>query len=432
MSVAERRRTTWGGTLEYRAERLLTPSSTAELPGLIRAHTRLRPLGTRHSFTRLADTTGVQISLQHLPVGPADVVVDRERMTATVPGWATYADLGPLLDRHGVALESLASLPHIGVAGAVATATHGSGLGRRNLSAAVVGLELVDGTGSLVRVTRDDPDLAGYAVHLGALGVVTSLTLSVVPSRPHRQRVYPDLPRRVLAEHLPEILGAGQSVSCFTRWRHDLVEAVLLKSSVDAPAHPDTLHGVPAATAPYHPIRGQDPAAATEQLDRPGPWHERLPHFRADRVPSAGAELQSEWFVDLADAAAALAAMWGVGDRIAPVLMVSEVRTVAADDLWLSPARGRDVLGLHFTWAPEPAAVDDAAAAVEEALAHLRPVPHWGKVAPHLAATWRDDEGVHRFRALSRRHDPDRRWRNELLDDVLDPAPVSPVGPPQR
>ncbi len=411
--------TNWGGNLRYAARELLRPESLDDLPALVRSHPRIRVLGTRHSFSPVADTPGVLVSLSAIPMDPDhDVVVDREAMTATLPAWATYAQAAPVLHRHGVALSAMASLPHLGVAGACATATHGSGLRAQVLPASVVAMSLVDGRGEQVQVSRGStPDFPGYAVHLGALGVVTSVTLAVEPALPYRQSVFVDLPRAALDQDLLAVLGAGDSVSLFTRWLEETVEAVFVKSR--GPLESPVLEGTAAAHAPYHPIRGADPGAVTVQLGQPGPWHERLPHFRADRVPSNGAEIQSEWFVALSDAADALDAVWALGPELADVLLVSEVRTVAADDLWLSPARDRDLVALHFTWRRDAEAVARAARLVEQALAPWSPLPHWGKVSASGPAAWRGLPGVAQFAELVGRHDPQGRFRNATLDALL-------------
>jgi xylitol oxidase len=119
---------------------------------------------------------------------------------------------------------------------------------------------------------------------------------------------------------------------------------------------------------------------ATEQGGVPGPWHARLPHFRAEFTPSAGAELQSEYLLPRSHAVAALQAVRELRDEITAVLQICELRTVAADELWLSPSYRRPTVGVHFTWVDDTAAVMPVVAAVEERLAPFEPRPHWGKV----------------------------------------------------
>lgn len=412
-------RRTWAGNRTYGAPALAEPGSVEELQELVANTARVHALGSRHSFNAVADSPGTQVSLAHLD---PTVTVDPEARTATMSAWATYGDVAPTIHDHGLALVTLASLPHISVAGACATATHGSGATNRNLSAAVSAMTFVDGRGELVEVTRaDDPDtFPGLVVHLGAIGVVVSITLDLVDAAPVHQRAWVDLPGTVLRDHVDEVLAGADSVSCFTRWRDDTIDTVLHKSTGAPDDDPVEVLGAARATDTRHPIPGLDPANVTRQLGEPGPWYDRLPHFRLDHVPSSGAEIQSEWFVGRSDARAALDAMWSVGPMLADALQVSEVRTIAADDLWLSPAHERDVLALHFTWVCDPDLVARAVDMVEEALAPLHAVPHWGKVTHAGRQVYRD--GYARLgdvADLADHHDPEHRFRNAFLDDLF-------------
>ena len=160
--------------------------------------------------------------------------------------------------------------------------------------------------------------------------------------------------------------------------------------------------------------------ACTEQLGVPGPWHERLPHFRMDHTPSSGAELQSEYLIPRHHAVAALRAVDAVRDRFAPLLQVSELRTVAADGLWLSTAYGRPSVAIHFTWQPDWEAVRRVLPTVEAALAPFEPRPHWGKLFTMSPEAVRSTyERLPRFVELADRHDPERRFRNAFLDRWL-------------
>ena len=177
------------------------------------------------------------------------------------------------------------------------------------------------------------------------------------------------------------------------------------------------LLGAPAATVDRHPILGIDPVNCTPQLGRPGPWADRLPHFRMGFTPSAGEEIQSELIVARRDAVAAIEAVRAIAGEVAPVLQVTEIRTIAADALWLSPQYGQDTVAIHFTWTKEPEAVDRALARVEEALAPLGARPHWGKTfharAGAIAALY---ERLPDFSALAARLDPRGAFRNAWLE----------------
>ncbi|HWS31535.1 MAG TPA: D-arabinono-1,4-lactone oxidase [Actinoplanes sp.] len=408
------RLTNWAGNIVFGAQRLHRPRSVDELRETLAVTSRARVLGSGHSFNRLADTGGDLISLADLP---RTVEVSADRATVRTDGGIRYGELATRLAADGLALHNLASLPHISVAGAVATATHGSGVRHGNLATAVAGLEIVRADGTLAVLTRDDPDFAGAVVHLGALGVITALTLDVSETFQLRQYVYENLPAAALDEHLDEILANGYSVSLFTRWTGTGIDQVWLKR-----AEPLTgdLFGATAADGPRHPVPGMPALNCTEQGGVPGPWQERLPHFRMEFTPSSGEELQSEWHVPRSSARAALAAVAGLRERVASVLQVCEIRTIAADGLWLSPNFERDSLALHFTWIADTGAVLPVVAELEQVLAPLGARPHWGKVfstdpAELRAAYPRFGD----FAALVDRFDPQGKFRNPWLESLL-------------
>ncbi|MET8912326.1 FAD-binding protein [Micromonospora sp. NPDC004551] len=399
--------TNWAGNVTWSARARHEPATLDELRRLVAGADRVRAVGTGHSFNRIGDTAGEQVSVAGLP---PTVALDRDRSTVTVAAGLRYGDLATALHAEGYAVANLASLPHISVAGAVATATHGSGPAHGNLATAVAALELVTADGDLLTVDRADPRFAGMVVHLGALGVVTRLTLDVVPAFEVRQYVRLGLPRAAL----DAALDAAYSVSVFTRWRSPRFDQVWLKQRADQPPPAADWLDTRAADTPRHPVPGMPAENCTVQLGAPGPWHERLPHFRLGFTPSSGDELQSEWHLARADGAAALAALDPAAERIAAVLQVCELRTVAADRLWLSPNHERDSLAVHFTWLGDPAAVAPVLAEVEERLAPFAPRPHWGKLFDRdpAAAYPRHDD----FRALLREFDPAGKFRTAALD----------------
>lgn len=407
--------TNWAGNHAYRGT-VHRPRTVDEVRELV-AHgpegARVHALGSRHSFNDVADAD-VLVDLSGLDV-PAEL--DERAGTVRVGGGTRYGELAGVLHERGWALHNLASLPHISVAGAVATGTHGSGDRHRGLASAVACLELVTADGELLRVTRE-AELAGAVVGLGALGVVTALTLRVERTYDVAQEVHTDLPWDAALGHLDELLLSADSVSLFTDYASPAVAQVWRKGRARSWAPRSELFGARPADGPRHPLAGVDPVSTTEQGGVPGPWHERWPHFRMAFTPSHGEELQSEYLVHRRDAPAAIEALRSLGDRIAPLLLVAEIRSVAADDLWLSPAYGRPTVGLHFTWQQRPE-VQALLPVVEEALAPFRPRPHWGKLfssvagAPDAlrAAYPRLDD----FRALAARLDPEGRFRTDFL-----------------
>jgi len=350
---------------------------------------------------------------------PADITVDRAGPTVSAGGAVKYGELAEVLNAEGLALHNLASLPHISLGGAIATATHGSGDANGNLATAVAGLELVTSDGELIRTRRGDPDFEGLVVGLGALGAVTRVRLDVEPAYEVRQRVFEGLSWDALFERFEAITTTGYSVSVFTSWG-DAVEQVWVKSRVDDRPEEvrDELFGAVAATVDRHPIIGLDPVNCTPQLGVAGLWSDRLPHFRMGFTPSNGEEIQSEFFVARGDAVAAIEAVRGLADRVRPVLRVSEIRTMAADGLWMSPQHGQDTVAIHFTWKREPDAVLRVLGEVEATLRPFGARPHWGKMfvaaAPDVAPLY---ERQRDFVALAERLDPRGAFRNAWLEE---------------
>lgn len=413
----------WAGNVTFRASGRLRPGSVAELQRLVATSAVVHPLGTGHSFSPVADTTGSLVSVAGLP--PL-IDFDSAAGTVTVSAGQRYSDIAPELHQRGVALANLASLPHLSVAGAVATGTHGSGNGIGSLAAAVSGVELVTASGDLISARRPgalagpDVSFAGMVVALGALGVVTAVTLRTVPAFTVAQYVFTGVPFESAMAHLDEVTGAGYSVSMFTTWRARAFTQTWVKLAGGAAPPPDGWLGGRLATRDLHPVPGMPAGNCTPQCGLPGPWHERLPHFRPEFTPSAGAELQTEYLVARQDAVAVLTELAGAAAELAPVTQVSEVRTVAADDLWLSPAYGRDSVAFHFTWVPDLAAVRPVLATVESIMKQVAGRPHWGKI--HAAGPGRLAGLYPRladFRALAAELDPGRKFGNEMLDSLL-------------
>jgi len=366
--------TNWARNVAFRAKTFAEPVSLDELRAIVGRSDRVRALGTRHSFSRIADTTGTHVSLAGLP--PL-IEIDSAARQVRVGGGIRYTELAPRLTAAGWALPNLASLPHITVAGACATATHGSGDGNGNLATPVVELEMVTAAGDMVTIDSKHSDFYGAVVGLGRRGIVSALTLDLVPSFEIAQYVYDDVPNERLDADFDAIFASGYSVSVFTDLGRNQLWCKRLAAD---PVPPRDLFGAGPAAGPRNPVPGMPVQNATEQGGVPGPWHARLPHFRAEFTPSAGAELQSEYLLPRSHAVAALQAVRELRDEITAVLQICELRTVAADELWLSPSYRRPTVGMHFTWVDDTAAVMPVVAAVEERLAPFEPRPHWGKV----------------------------------------------------
>ena len=408
--------TNWAGSYRYAAARVLRPGSVEEVREEVAGARRVRALGTRHSFTALPDTDGDLLVLDRLPL---EIEVDEDEGTVSLAASARYGDLVAALDGTGWALANLASLPHISVAGAVATGTHGSGDGNRSLAAAVRAIDLVTADGELRTLRRGEPDFDGAVVGLGALGIVVRLVLDLEPAYDVRQTVFTGLGWDALAEHFDEISRSAYSVSLFTHWTDTAIEQAWLKSRADEPRTHE-LFGATPARETLHMLPGGPPEAVTRQGGVPGPWHARLPHFRMEFTPSRGEELQSEYLLPRGNAIRAFEELRRLAEAMAPVLQVCEIRTVAAEPLWLSGSFERDVVGLHFTWYREPEEVYALLPRLEAALMPLGARPHWGKCfvasAEDIAAAY---PRLGDFRALRDRLDPDDTFGNDTLDRLL-------------
>jgi xylitol oxidase len=403
----------WAGNYVYRATALHRPESMEALRELLARAPAIRVIGSRHSFTDIADSA----ELVSLDAMPGEVEIDRAGGTVSVPGGVRYGDLARVLGEAGLALGNLASLPHISVAGAVATATHGSGDRNRNMAGAVAAIELVTSGGEVMRAARGDAGFEGMVVSVGALGAMTRTTLDVAPAFEVRQRVFEGLPWDALYANFDAITSAGYSVSVFTRWG-ETTDQVWIKTRVAGPEElRSDLFGAPPATVDRHPILGIDAINATPQLGVPGPWWERLAHFRLGFTPSVGDELQSEYLFPRDRAVEAIEAVRAQARALRPLVQVAEIRTVAADTLWLSPQYEHDTIGIHFTWTSDEAALRRALVGLEAALLPLGARPHWGKVFLADAAALADRyPRLGDFAALAARLDPRGAFRNAWLE----------------
>jgi xylitol oxidase len=409
----------WAGNLEYGTARVASPETVEQVQAVVKQADKLRALGTQHCFNRIADSPHQLVSAKKLD---KILALDPEKKTVTVEAGVRYGTLGEHLHAKGYALHNLASLPHISVAGSIATATHGSGVTLGNLATVVSGLEFVTAAGEVVTLTRekDGEQFLGAVVHLGGLGVVTKVTLDIQPTFQVKQDVYENLPFAELEKNFEAIMSSGYSVSLFTDWQKNVISEVWVKTRVTdgkvVKAGPE-LFGAKLATRNLHPIRDLAAENCTDQMGVPGVWHERLPHFKMNFTPSSGKELQAEYFIPMSNAVAALKAINSLGDKWINDLFISEVRTIAADNLWMSTAYKRPSVAIHFTWKQHTEAVLKLLPLVEEQLAAYGARPHWGKLftipAAQLKARY---ERYSDFQQMLRQYDPRGKFRNEFLD----------------
>ncbi len=408
--------TNWAGNLKYSAKEVLEPTSVEEVRELVARNPSVKALGTRHSFNRIADTDGVQISTRNLQgIGP----IDQERRLVAIQSGVRFGELSQFLHSKGYSLANYASLPHISVAGATATATHGSGQDNPSLASLIDSLDLVTANGELRHISTSDSEFAGVVVSLGALGIVTSLTVKVTPAYDVAQTVYLGLPASEGAEHLTEILASAYSVSLFSTWKEDLIDQIWFKSIADG-SSPDTLFGAKPAKTALHPISELTAENCTTQLGQRGPAYERLPHFRMGFTPSSGEELQSEYLIPKENAVKAFCKIRSLRGIIAPALQVAEIRAIAQDEFWISPFYLQPSVAFHFTWTTDWPLVKSILMVLERELLPLGAKPHWAKlslVPPHLIRT--SFPKFSDFQSLMRELDPEGKFRNPWLTELF-------------
>ncbi|MDO1449444.1 FAD-binding protein [Rhodocytophaga aerolata] len=406
----------WAGNIEYSTDKVYYPKSVAEVQETIKKYPKLKGLGTRHCFNRIADSQHHLLSTRELN---KVLFLDTNARTVTVESGIKYGELSPYLHEKGYALHNLASLPHISVAGSCTTATHGSGLTNGNLATAIVGLEMVSADGTVHKFSKekDTEKFNGVVVGLGALGIVTSVTLAIQPTFEVQQYVFESLPMQELTANFEAIMGAGYSVSLFTDWRNNSMNEVWIKSRQDQPFKAtQTFFGAKAATRNLHPIAELSAEHCTEQMGVPGPWHERLPHFKMGFTPSSGKELQAEYFVPRQQAVEAILAVARLGKQISPHLFISEIRSIAADNFWMSPCYQQPSVAIHFTWKQDWPAVSKLLPVIEKELAPYKAKPHWGKLftmqPKALASVY---PKLPDFKQLIATYDPTGKFENGFL-----------------
>jgi xylitol oxidase len=411
----------WAGNIAYSTENLRAAKSVEEVKSYVAKTRKLKVLGTRHCFNTIADSKDAFLSMKPME---EVVALDAKARTVTVDAGVTYGQLAPYLHERGFALHNLASLPHISVAGACSTGTHGSGEKNGNLSTAASRLEIVLASGDVVVLSRkkDGDTFNGAVVGLGALGAITEVTLDIQPTFVARQWVYENMPLEAATAHFDEIEASGYSVSLFTDWRNKNVNEVWIKERVggkEFAAKPE-FFGAKLAKKNLHPIAELGAENCTEQLGVPGPWYERLPHFKMGFTPSAGKELQSEFFVSRKDAVEAILAVERLHEKVSPHLLITEIRAIAADILWMSPCYQQDSVAIHFTWQQDWPAVKAVLPEIEKALAPFGVRPHWGKLFTIEPAVLRSRYGrLAEFAELAKKYDPQGKFQNDFLEKYV-------------
>lgn len=411
----------WAGNLKYGTDNLYTPATIAELQETIKKCTKIRALGSKHSFNAIADSSENQVSTSGFN---KVIALDKTTHTVTVEGGARYGEFCTALDQSGYALHNLASLPHISVAGACATATHGSGIKNGSLASAVSGIEFINAAGDIVLLSKEknETELQGAIVNLGALGVVTKVTLDLLPSFRMKQSVFLNMSMQELEKNFEAIMSTGYSVSLFTDWKNKNINQVWIKSRADEQGSSlvAEFYGAKPATKNMHPLEDLSAENCTDQLGIAGPWYERMPHFKMGFTPSSGKELQSEYFIPFEHAYQGMMAIEKLNAKVSPHLFISEIRSIAADEYWMSPFYKKTCVAFHFTWKQEWEAVQQLLPLVEEALAPFYPRPHWGKLFTMNPTVLQSRiEKLNDFKDLLSKHDPTGKFRNEFVERNL-------------
>lgn len=413
-------RTNWAGNYTYSTDNLVAPKTVEELQELIKSYKKVKGLGTMHCFNGIADSKFNQISTAALN---KVISLDKENQTITVESGIKYGEFCEYLDKNGFALHNLASLPHISVAGACSTSTHGSGISNGSLATAAIALEMVNGKGEVVRLTKEKnrEEFLMAIVSLGALGIITKVTLKVQPTFKMKQVVYQNMPMAALEKDFEKIMASGYSVSLFTDWKNKNVSEVWIKvKSDDVKEFAPEFYGAKLANKNLHPIASADPVNCTDQMGVDGTWFERMPHFKMGFTPSSGKELQAEYFVNIKDAYQAFMAVEKLNEKVAPLLFITEIRTIAGDEIPMSPFYKKTCLAIHFTWKQEVDAVMALLPEVEKALEPFGARPHWGKVFTLQPFVLQGRiEKLNEFKALMIKHDPEGKFRNDFIETNL-------------
>lgn len=409
----------WAENLTYSTAKLYSADTVDKARAFVKQHSKLKALGTRHCFNTIADSRDTFLSM--LPMNNV-IALDETKMTVTVGGGMKYGELAPYLQSKGYALHNLASLPHISVAGACTTATHGSGVKNGNLSTQVQAIEFITANGELVQLSKekDGERFLGAVVGLGALGIITQLTLAIQPAYMVEQQVFQNLPLAQIRDHFEEIELSGYSVSLFTDWQTEFINEVWVKNKVTEGKTPELVpvfFGAKAATQNLHPIVDLSAENCTEQMGVPGPWYERLPHFKMGFTPSSGKELQAEFFIPKEHAVEAILAIQRMGKKIGPHLFISEIRTIEADDFWMSPCYHQPSIAIHFTFKQHIPEVMALLPSIGKELAVFNAKPHWGKIFTTSPARLNElYKKMNDFKKLAKEFDPAGKFRNAFLN----------------
>ena len=409
----------WAKNITFSSQNYIEIENLTQLQKVIESSNKLKVVGTSHSFSEIADTTGTLISLKNLD---SEIEIDEKSQTVKVSAGTSYANLAKYLEKNGWALSNLASLGEISIAGAVMTGTHGSGSNNKVLSDSVVAIEMILSSGDKFVIDRKNfAQFSGFVVSFGALAVFTKLTLKIVRSFSVKQVVYENVPIQSVLENFNEIFDRPYSASYFSNWSPKNTGQIWMKF-LDDDKYPELqskAYGGNLALSNQHPVKVNDPGNCTEQMGVAGKWLFRLPHFRLNSSPASGDEVQTEYLVDRDHVQGYINELTKIGEDIAARVYATEIRTISSDDLWLSGAYGRETVGFHFTWKKSPE-VKDFLPEIENILGKNNGRPHWGKLFSTPRAQLIDRYPMYEeFRQLIQKYDSGNKFRNKFIEQYF-------------
>ncbi len=406
----------WAGNLSFSSKEFIEIDSVKKLQTIVSNARGIKVLASGHSFSDIADTKDTLISIKNLSF---EIGIDSNKREALVPAGMQYSDVSRYLEKHGWAVSNMASLGEVTIAGAILTGTHGSGSSNGILSTAVIGFEMVLESGSILTTDRENSsDFPGFIVSLGALGVFTKYKLKIVPSFSIRQVVYENINIESIANNFDLVFDRAYSVSFFSNWAQNSTGQIWMKFLDDSKPFnisSDWIDGN-LAKVKQHPVKINDASPCTDQLATSGKWLDRLPHFKLNSSPVSGDEVQTEYLVDRRYVKQYISELAEIGDEIASKVYTTEIRTIKADDLWLSGAYERETVGFHFTWRKSDSLVNFLPK-IESILGKHDGRPHWGKLfdvpkdkLPSRYPKFSD------FEVLLQKYDPNKKFRNNFIN----------------
>ncbi|KAI1700234.1 d-arabinono-1,4-lactone oxidase domain-containing protein [Ditylenchus destructor] len=358
----------WGNNFRFSTQNIQYPTSVEEVQQIVRNANKLRVVGTRHSFSKIADSPNTMLSTLALK---NIIGFDPTVPSITVQAGITYTDLNPFLPNYG----------------------------------------------------PNDPELKAIAVGLGAFGVITQVELEVEPTFNLTNYVFVNMPEQDIYDHFDEIENLGYSVQLFTDFSTPGVwDQVWVWVRSDENSNVGNMQNLYGATRTHEQVTAIEALPPTYLMEqgKEQPWYYGLVDYHLGLSGFDGAEIQSEYFMPYENAIPAIQAVSNFSDLIAPRVYTMLIRTIKGDDLWMSESFNETTVAIHFTWKPNMTAVMEVLPQIEQALLPYGARPHWGKVFAQGPETY-----LHRYpklnqwKQLAETLDPTHKFRNKFLEDTV-------------